>query len=132
MAKQLEKSRSATYNLGYHIIFCPKYRRKVLVGDVQTRLKEIIHVVAAENDWQIATLEVMPDHIHVFVKVTPMDSPANIVARMKGRSSFELRKEFPHLKSRLPTLWTRSYYVESIGSISAAAITKYIENQKSR
>lgn len=129
---QLEKSRSATYNLGYHIIFCPKYRRKVLTGDVEVRLKELIHQVAIENDWQIATLEVMPDHIHVFVKVTPMDSPANIVARMKGRTSFELRKEFEWLKTRLPSLWTRSYYVESIGSISAAAITRYIEEQKKR
>lgn len=130
--KQLEKSRSATYNIGYHIIFCPKYRRKVLTGQIEIRLKEIIRQVAIENDWEIATLDVMPDHIHVFVKATPMDSPANIVARMKGRSSFELRKEFPYLKSRLPSLWTRSYYCESIGSISASAITKYIENQKAR
>ncbi|MBC7571841.1 MAG: IS200/IS605 family transposase [Spirosoma sp.] len=130
--KQLEKSRSATYNLGYHIIFCPKYRRRVLVGAVEVRLKEIVLEVAKENDWQIATLEVMPDHIHLFVKVTPMDSPANIVARIKGRSSFVLRNEFPDLKTRLPSLWTRSYYVESIGSISAEAITQYIDNQKKR
>lgn len=130
--KQLEKSRSATYNIGYHIIFCPKYRRKVLTGDVETRLKEIIQEVARDNDWQIATLEVMPDHIHVFVKATPQDSPANIVARMKGRSSSLLRQEFDWLKTRLPTLWTRSYYCESIGSISAAAITKYIEEQKKK
>lgn len=130
--KQLEKSRSATYNIGYHIIFCPKYRRKVLTGDVEVRLKEIIHEVARDNDWQVATLEVMPDHIHVFVKATPQDSPANIVARMKGRSSFLLRQEFAWLKTRLPTLWTRSYYCESIGSISAAAITKYIEEQKNK
>lgn len=130
--KQLEKSRSATYNLGYHIIFCPKYRRRVLVDEVEVRLKELVHEVAQDNDWQIATLEVMPDHIHIFVKVTPMDSPANIVARIKGRSSFVLRNEFPELKTRLPSLWTRSYYVESIGSISAAAITQYIDNQKKR
>lgn len=130
--KQLEKSRSATYNIGYHIIFCPKYRRKVLTGQIEIRLKEIIRQVAIENDWEIDTLEVMPDHIHVFLKATPMDSPANIVARMKARSSFELRKEFPYLKTKLPSLWTRSYYCESIGSISAAAITRYIENQKAR
>ena len=128
----MEKSRSATYNLGYHIIFCPKYRRRVLIDEVEIRLKEIVHEVAKENDWQIATLEVMPDHIHIFVKVTPMDSPANIVARIKGRSSFVLRNEFPNLKTRLPSLWTRSYYVESIGSISAEAITRYIDNQKKR
>jgi len=130
--KQLEKSRSATYNLGYHIIFCPKYRRRVLVDAVEVRLKENVREVAKENDWQIATLEVMPDHIHIFVKVTPMDSPANIVARIKGRSSFVLRNEFPDLKTRLPSLWTRSYYVESIGSVSAEAITRYIDNQKKR
>lgn len=130
--KPLKKSRSATYNIGYHIIFCPKYRRKVLKGDIERRFKEIVLVVAQENEWEIATMEVMPDHVHMFIKAKPTDNPQNIVARIKGRSSHDLRKEFPELKTRLPSLWTRSYYCESIGSISAAAITKYIEEQKSR
>lgn len=130
--KPLKKSRSATYNIGYHIIFCPKYRRKVLKDDIERRFKEIALVVAQENEWEIATMEVMPDHVHLFIKTKPTDSPQNVVARIKGRTSHDLRKEFPELKTRLPTLWTRSYYCESIGSISAAAITKYIEEQKSR
>ncbi len=97
--KKLEKSRSATYNLGYHIIFCPKYRRKVLTGELEVRLKEIIHQIAAENDWQVATLEVMPDHVHLFVKVTPQDSPHDILAKVKGRSTLELRKEYTSHKT---------------------------------
>lgn len=130
--KNLEKSKSATYNLGYHIVFCPKYRRRVLVGDIERRFKELVKLVADENDWDVATVEVMPDHVHIFVKVTPMDSPHNIVARIKGRTSFELRKEFAELTTRLPSLWTRAYYIESVGSVSAAAITRYIDNQKTR
>ncbi len=130
--KPLKKSTTATYNIGYHIIFCPKYRRRVLVDDVERRFKEIALEVAHENDWEIATMELMPDHVHIFIKAKPTDSPQNIVARIKGRSSHDLRKEFPELKTRLPTLWTRSYYCESIGSISAAAITKYIDEQKRR
>ena len=130
--KPLKKATTATYNIGYHIIFCPKYRRRVLVDDVERRFKEIAMEVARENDWEIATMELMPDHVHIFIKAKPIDSPQNIVARIKGRSSHDLRKEFPELKTRLPTLWTRSYYCESIGSISAAAITKYIDEQKRR
>lgn len=130
--KELKKSSSATYNIGYHLIWCPKYRRKVLVDDVERRFKEIAQEVARDNDWEIATMEVMPDHVHIFIKAKPVDSPQNIVARIKGRTSNYLRKEFSYLKTKLPSLWTRSYYCESIGSISAAAITKYIEEQKRR
>jgi putative transposase len=132
MAKELDSSRGCVYNIGYHLIWCPKYRRKVLKDEVETRFKEIILQVAAEHKWQIATMEVMPDHVHIFVKCGPTDSPNHIVSQFKGRTSFELRKEFEFLKTRLPALWSRSYYCESIGSISAAAITRYIEEQKNR
>lgn len=132
MERKLNSSRSCVYNIGYHLIWCPKYRRKVLLGDIETRLKEIIKDVAHDNKWEIHTLEVMPDHIHVFVKCSPTDSPNHVVSQFKGRSSFILRKEFPELTTRLPSLWTRSYYCESIGSVSAPAITRYIENQKSK
>ena len=113
----VKKSSSATYNIGYHLIWCPKYRRKVLVDDVERRFKEIAQEVARDNDWEIATMEVMPDHVHIFIKAKPVDSPQNIVARIKGRTSNYLRKEFPYLKTKLPSLWTRSYSCESIGSI---------------
>lgn len=125
-----EKANKSTYNLGYHIIFCPKYRRKVLVSPIDIRLKEILLEKASTIKLTIEKMEVMPDHVHLFVKSHPMMSPHLIVKNLKGHSSKKLREEFPFLKSRLPTLWTRSYYCESVGHISEKTISKYIEDQK--
>jgi putative transposase len=123
-------SNKAVYNIGYHLIWCPKYRRKVLVGNVEIRLKELLLQKASEIGLIIDTMEVMPDHAHLFVKSTPVLSPHYIVQQLKGFTSHQLRKEFPSLKSRLPTLWTRSYYCESVGHISAETIQRYIGDQK--
>jgi REP-associated tyrosine transposase len=125
-------SNKAVYNIGYHLIWCPKYRRKVLVDQVETRLKELLTDKAAELGLVIDTMEVMPDHVHLFVKAKPIHSPHYIVQQLKRYTSFKLRSEFPKLKSRLPTLWTRSYYCESVGHISADTIKRYIEEQKSQ
>jgi len=118
------------YNLGYHIIWCPKYRRKVLVNRIDERLKELLNEKAAALEITIEKMEVMPDHVHLFVKGKPSVPVQHIVNQLKGYTSVMLRREFPRLKSRLPTLWTRSYYVESIGHISESTITRYIEDQK--
>lgn len=118
------------YNLGYHIIWCPKYRRKVLVNGIDERLRELLNEKAAALEITIEKMEVMPDHVHLFVKGKPSVPVQRIVNQLKGYTSVMLRREFPRLKSRLPTLWTRSYYVESIGHISESTITKYIEDQK--
>ena len=123
---------SCVYNVGYHIIWCPKYRRKVLIGGVENRLKELILDISIKNKWTIKSIEVMPDHVHIFIRATPSDSIGHIVSQIKGYTSFILRKEFPKLKSRLPTLWTRSYYVETIGHISEKTIKKYIDEQKNK
>lgn len=80
----------------------------------------------------IETMEVMADHVHLFVKASPTDSPQWIVGQLKGYTSFNWRKEFLTLRSRLPTLWTRSYYVESVGHISETSVSKYIEDQKNQ
>lgn len=127
-----KRSNKAVYNLGYHFIWCPKYRRPVLVGDIEKRLKELLHEKAKEREMEIITLEVMPDHVHVFVKAPTGYSPQYIANQFKGFSSRFLRKEFSSLKSRLPTLWTRSYYCESVGHISEETIKKYIEDQKNK
>ena len=126
------KSSHATYNCAYHFIWCPKYRRKVLINGVDIRLKELLIEKATEHGWAIEKMEIMPDHLHIFIKTTPNDSPVFIISQLKGYTSFVLRNEFQWLKSRLPTLWTRSYYVESIGHISEDIIKKYIEDQKTR
>lgn len=125
-------SNTTVYNIGYHLIWCPKYRRKVLVGDVEKRLKELLQKKADEIGVSIEKMEVLPDHLHLFVKAPPSAAPHWIVQQLKGYTSHELRKEFDPLRTRLPTLWTRSYYVESYGHISEETIKKYIEEQKNQ
>jgi len=118
------------YSCKYHVIFCPKYRRKILKDGVDTRLKEIIRDACAETDCEIIELEVMPDHVHLLVWCDPQFGIHRLVKLIKGRSSRLLRKEFPTVKSRLPTLWTNSYFVCTVGGAPLAAIMQYIENQK--
>ena len=120
----------AVFSLKYHLVWCPKYRRKVLVAPVDARLKELIGQVAADHEMTVHTVEVMPDHVHLFVEADPTLSVAEIVNRFKGRSSRVLRQEFASLRSRLPTLWSRSYYAGSVGAVSEAVVRRYIEAQK--
>ena len=122
----------AVYSLKYHLVWCPKYRRSVLVDKVATRLKELLNKKATEMKAIIHSLEVMPDHVHLFVESDPTQTPAHIAAQFKGYSSNILRAEFPSLRSRLPTLWSRSYYIASVGSVTASAIQHYIESQKGK
>lgn len=111
------------------MVWCPKYRRKVLGGRVKTRLEELIRAKAAEHDWTIIALEVMPDHVHLFVKAHPKHSPSYVANQFKGFTSHVLREEFPHLRSKLPTLWSRSYFAATVGAVSAATVRRYIETQ---
>lgn len=127
-----KQNNTCVFNTSYHLIWCPKYRRKVLVGKIETRLKQLIQQKAKELNVEIGKMEVMPDHVHLFIKARPVHSPQYLVSQFKGFTSHELRKEFSELKRKLPTLWTRSYYVESIGHISESIIKKYIEEQKNK
>lgn len=132
MNERWKSTKHAVYNCSYHLIWCPKYRRKVLNHGVDVRLKELLYEQAEKHGWEIESCQVMPDHVQVFIKVTPNDSPVYVVSQLKGYTSFVLRNEFSWLKSKLPTLWTRSYYVESIGHISEETIKRYIEEQKTK
>jgi putative transposase len=123
-------SNKAVYNIGYHLIWCPKYRRKVLVGEVEIALRQLFLEKAELIGVTIAGMEVMPDHVHLFVKAPPIVAPHYIVQQLKGVPSRRLRQQFPHLRSRIPTLWTRSYYCETVGHISEDVVRKYIEDQK--
>ena len=118
------------YKNQYHIIFCPKYRRKVLINGIDERLKEILYDIAEEIDVEIKALEVMPDHVHMFIEFDPRINLHNVVKRLKGRSSHILREEYPSLKKKLPSLWTRSYFSCTIGHISEETIKQYVESQK--
>lgn len=125
-------SDTCIFNLGYHIIWCPKYRRKVLVDDIASDLKGLLLEKADEIGIQIESMEVLPDHLHLFVKSPPTLAPHHIVQQLKGYTSRILRTKYKSLRSRLPTLWTRSYYCESIGHISEDTIQRYIEDQKNK
>lgn len=123
------KNASAVFSLKYHLVWCPKYRRDVLVGDVKTRLEELLFKISSERGWIIHLHEIMPDHVHLFIETDPTVSVAEVVNRFKGRSSRVLRKEFKTLRTRIPTLWTRSYYAGTVGHVSEATVRRYIENQ---
>ena len=126
------KSNTSVHNVSYHLIWCLKYRRKVLIDKVAIRLKQLLKKKAKEHKWNIKQLEVMLDHVHIFIQANPIDAPHYIVQQFKGMTANILRKEFPSLKSKLPTLWTRSYYCESVGHISEDTVKKYIEEQKNK
>ena len=131
MASRYRSNAGAIFSLKYHIVWCPKYRRKVLVAAIEQRLRELIAEIALEHKMTIHALEVMPDHVHLFIEAGPTLAIAEIVNRIKGRTSHVLREEFPSLRSRLPTLWSRSYYSGSVGHVSSQTVQKYIEAQKS-
>jgi REP-associated tyrosine transposase len=132
MGREVHVSASVGYDIGLHVVWCPKYRRPVLDGPVASRLRELIDAKAAEHGWQVVVCEIVPDHVHLFVKTSPKDSPAFVANQFKGASSRALRQEFPHLRSRLPTLWSRSYFVASAGAVSVAAVRRYIDTQYER
>ncbi|CAO3459401.1 IS200/IS605 family transposase [Azospirillum largimobile] len=132
MTTRYAKNAGAVFSLKYHIIWCPKYRRPVLTPPIDDRLREVLGEVASEYDMTFHALEVMPDHVHVFVEADPTLGVAEIVNRLKGKSSRVLRDEFPALRSRLPTLWSRSYFAATVGSVSEETIRRYIENQKGK
>src|SRR5512135_3532685 len=122
MDRRYAQNAGAVYALKYHVVWCPKYRRPVLVGAVADRLRALLGEKAVELGMTIHALEVMPEHVHLFVESDPTRCVAEIVNRLKGFTSRVLRQEHPSLRSRLPTLWSRSYFAASIGHVSAATI----------
>ena len=129
MASQYRHGAHAVYLANYHLVWIPKRRKPVLVGEVKKRLEQIIKQVAQEKEWTILDLAVQPDHVHLFVSADTNVSIRDIVNAFKGRSSHDLRKEFPHLL-KLPSLWTHSYFASTAGHVSSDTIRKYIEEQK--
>jgi len=118
------------YSCQYHVIFCTKYRRKVLIDGADTRLKEIIINEQEKLKFNIIEMEVMNDHVHLLLDVHPKVGIFNTVNRIKGASSKILRQEFKFIRSRIPTLWTRSKFISTVGSVSLEIVKKYIEEQK--
>ena len=118
------------YSCKYHVVWCPKYRRKVLVDAVAKRLEHILREVCQEHEAEIVSMEIMPDHVHLLVAVDPQFGIHRLVKLLKGRSSRYLRQEYPQLTTRMPTLWTNSYFVSPVGGAPLRVIKHSIENQK--
>ena len=129
---EVRSNNNIIYRCAYHIVWCPKYRRPVLEGAVDARLKQIIRDVCAERECHIIELETMPDHVHLLVECDPQYGIHRLVKQVKGRSSRLLREEFPSLKRRLPTLWTNSYFVATVGGAPLEIVKQYVENQRNK
>ncbi len=121
---------NVVYSCKYHVVWCPKYRRPVLVEGVDVRLKSLIVETCSKMNVDIIEMEIMPEHVHLLIEVEPQFGIHRAVKQIKGVSSRVLRQEFSWLKSRIPTLWTNSYFVSTVGGAPLAVIKKYIENQK--
>lgn len=130
MVQEYRCNRNVFFVCHYHVVWCPKYRRKLLLGAIETRLTQVIRQVCEEHQAEIEALEVMPDYVHLLVNVDPQFGIHRLVKLIKGRSSRFLRQEFPELKRKLPTLWTNSYFVSTAGDAPLSVITQYIEQQK--
>ena len=119
------------YSLKNHLVWCPKYRRKVWVDEVAEELCSLLYPKAEELDVTIEALESMPDHVHLFIESDPTEAPQRLANQFKGYTARKLRQKFPQLRSRLPSMWSRSYSVGSIGRVSEETVRRYIEMQKS-
>lgn len=129
-SKRYKSTKHLVYSCQYHVIFCSKYRRKVLTGDIETRLKELILEKQEEYSYEVLDMEVMPDHVHLLLDVDPMIGIITVVSKIKGYTSKQLREEFPLLKKRIPTLWTHSRFISTVGAVTLEVVKKYIEEQK--
>ena len=123
---------TTVYKCMYHIVFCPKYRRKILNPAMQKRIKEIVIELGPINNYRVYEMEVMEDHVHLLLDIDPTVGVNIIVSRIKGKTSNILNKEFPELKRKLPCLWTRSKFIATVGSTSLDVVKTYIENQKGK
>jgi len=129
-SKPYHTDHSIVYSCQYHVIFCPKYRRKVLTDAVAARMKELVLAKQAEYGYTVIEMDVLPDHVHLLLDVDPRPGINVVVGKIKGFTSHELRNEFPWLKKRLPTLWTRSKFISTVGAVTLDVVQQYIESQK--
>jgi len=125
-----KSNRNVIFSCKYHVVWCPKYRRDVLDEEVASLLKKIIYEVCQESDADLLELEIMPDHVHLLVEVDPQFGIHRLLKKIKGRSSRILRNTFQRIRSRLPSLWTNSYFVSTVGGAPLSVVKQYIEDQK--
>jgi putative transposase len=131
MSQEYRHKETCVFLINYHVVFCPKRRRKILVGPIRERLMRIIWETAPDLECDVLALEIMPDHVHLFLSATPQWAPNRLIGRIKGKSARLLRQEFPDLQ-RMPSVWTRRFFVSTAGNVSAATIARYIAEQTTR
>jgi len=132
VSNELHRDRTIVYSCKYHIVFCPKYRRKVLVAPMDGRIRELVLEKQAEYGYAVIEMEVMPDHVHLLLDVDPRIGIDAVVRKIKGYTAHTIRKEYPWMKSRLPSMWTRSRFIASVGAVSLEVVKQYIEEQKGK
>ena len=130
MNSDYRTTETTVYCCRYHVIFCPKYRRKVLINGIEERFKEIVLSMQEEQNFKVMEMEVMPDHVHLLLDVDPTIGINVIVSRIKGKTAHILTREFPEIRRRIPTLWTRSKFIATVGSVSLETVKEYIKSQK--
>ena len=130
--KEYHFSSHLIYSCQYHVIFCSKYRRRILKDGKDVRLKEMFLKIAKEHDFQILEMEVMPDHVHLLIDCNPRFGIIECVKALKRQTAHDMRQEFPDLVSKLPSLWTRSCFISTVGSVSLETVRQYIESQKDK
>lgn len=126
----MKNNNNVIYSCKYHVIWCVKYRKPILNNELEKRLKEIVKQVCIKRKSDLIEIECDEDHIHILVEVDPQYGIHRLIKEIKGLSSFLLRKEFKVAKTRVPSLWTNSYFVSTVGSVSLEVVKKYIEEQK--
>lgn len=129
---ELKRNRNSVYKIGYHLIWCTKYRKPILKGNVELAITTLLQKIADEHQFDIISMEVMEDHVHLFIEATPNHLVADMIKALKGVSARFLFKDFPELKNQLygGHLWNPSYYCGTVGDISESTVLKYIESQK--
>ena len=127
--KQYKTDHSIVFSCQYHVIWCPKYRRRVLVPPIDQRLKELIQEKQSAYGYEVLAMEIMPDHVHLILDVDPRVGVNKVVGQIKGWTAHTIREEFPFMKNRLPSWWTRSKFISTVGTVSLEVVKQYIANQ---
>lgn len=129
-SNHLHRDRTIVYNCKYHVVFCPKYRRSVLVPPIDSRIKELVLEKQDKYHYRVVEMEVMEDHVHLLLEVDPRIGIDTVVRKIKGYTAHRIRQEYPWMRHRMPSLWTRSRFITSVGAVSLEVVMSYIEEQK--
>lgn len=132
MDNEYRRTKTTVSLINYHFVFCPRYRRKIFnIPGVEDRFKELTADECARLQIEVLAMECHIDHAHLFLSCLPTMSPSDIMHQLKGATSFVLREEFPQL-AKMPSLWTRSFFVSTAGNVSSETIKWYVDTQKTR